>query len=129
MANRFFQQFRFSLEKQIVDLYFKVTIGAAGAPTLVANGSKGVKSIVRNSAGNYTVTLQDSYFKFLDLDVTTLNATGIPAAPAVGLITVGVNSVAAPTINYVMSTGGVATDPANGDTLYGKVSVTNSSAF
>lgn len=129
MANRFLQQFRYSFEKSIVDVYFKVTIGATGAPTLDAANSKGVKSIARNSAGKYTVTLQDTYIKLLDFDVTELLASGIPSSPNVCLVSQAVTNSAAPTVVFTMSTGGVATDPDNGGVLYGRITVSNSSAF
>jgi hypothetical protein len=40
MANRFFQQFRYSLEKNVVDLFCDVTVGATGAPTKVVSKLK-----------------------------------------------------------------------------------------
>lgn len=129
MANRWFNQFRKQLEKEVVDLWATVTIGSTGAPTLVTAKSKGVSSIVRNSAGTYTVTLQDTYQRLLDMDVTTQNATGISASPNVSLKGAPtVNTISAPALVFVCSTGGTATDPASGDTLYVKLSLSNSTA-
>lgn len=42
---------------------FRFTIGVSGAPTLVDNGRSGaVASVVRNSAGLYTITLEKPYW-------------------------------------------------------------------
>ena len=54
MANRSFVLPSFQLEKQVVRLYARVTFGASGAPTLVANRCKGIVSVTRNSTGVYT---------------------------------------------------------------------------
>lgn len=128
MANRFFENRRYSLEKQIVELFFKFAVGASGAPTLDALNSKGIKSVVRNSAGNYTVTLQDQYSKFLGVDAQELSSTGIPAAPNMGIVSQAVNG-AAPTVVLQFSAGGVATDPDASSTIYGKVSLGNTTAI
>lgn len=128
MANRQFQQFQYSLEKYVVNLFAKVAIGATGAPTLSATNSKGIKSIVRNSAGDYTITLQDSYYKLLGVDVVVQNATGIAVSPVMGIKANNVTSVPG-TIEVVFSVGGVATDPASGDTLWFQIQLSNSGAL
>lgn len=78
--NRIYTQFRYSLEKRVIELFGKVTIGAAGAPTLDAAASKGIASIVRNSVGNYTITLSDPYVKLLGFNSQVLLAAGSPGA-------------------------------------------------
>lgn len=128
MANRFFESRRYSLEKQIVELFFKFAVGASGAPTLDALNSKGIKSVARNSAGNYTVTLQDQYSKFLSLDAKELGASGIPAAPVVGVVSQAVGN-STPTVVVQFSSGGVATDPDSGSTIHGKIALGNTSAI
>lgn len=65
MANRLFNQFSFGLEKMRVSLFMRMTIGAAGAPTLVADESKGIESVARIGVGLYRITLQDPYVKLL----------------------------------------------------------------
>lgn len=132
MSNRFMQQFRFSLEKKPTDIWAQATIGASGAPTLVAAKSKGVKSIVRNSAGDYTWTLSDTYNRVLSFEALFQSATGIPAAPSVGLKGApAVGTLAAPVINFVCSTagGGAATDPGSGETMYLHAELSDSSAI
>jgi hypothetical protein len=129
MANRQFQQFQFTLEKFVVTLFGKATIGAAGAPTLSQVNSKGIKGIVRNSAGDYTITLQDSYYKLLDVKAVVQNASGIPASGVVGIKANAVTTAPNGTLEVVFSNGGAATDPASGDTIYFIVRLSNSGAL
>lgn len=65
MANRLFNQFSFGLEKMRVSLFMHMTIGAVGAPTLIAGDSKGIESVTRIGVGLYRIKLQDSYVKLL----------------------------------------------------------------
>lgn len=78
--NRLFNQFFLSLERGKVILFANVSVGATGAPTLNAIKSKGVASIVRNSAGNYTVTLNDKYVDLFHVNVNFVNAAGAGVA-------------------------------------------------
>lgn len=110
MANRDFSSKQYTLQKGIVDLFFTVSVGAAGAPTLqrwvypsfgssaattktytpaattgggtgnftrYAQGAEGVFSVVRTGAGTWTVTLQDTYQRMLQLDGYTARAGGL----------------------------------------------------
>ena len=128
MANRFFSRESYSLEKGPVRLWAKVSIGASGAPTLSSGNCKGIASIARNSAGDYTVTLSDKYNKFLGLQVTFQSATGLPAAPVVGIkaFGTGIN-----TIEFVCTTAGSgsATDPGSGETMWIQITLSNSGAL
>lgn len=131
MANRSFDPFSLSLEKQVVSLFLNFTVGATGAPTLVVAPSKGIKSITRNGVGLYTVVLQDGYNKFLGLDVVNSNSTGISAAPNCNLVSTGTNLSAAGggTIKFQFVNGaGAATELANGDNIYMAFTLGNSSA-
>lgn len=65
MANRLFNQFSFGLEKMRVSLFLRMTIGAAGAPTLVTSDSKGIASVEHIGVGLYRIHLQDAYQKML----------------------------------------------------------------
>lgn len=79
MADRRFEQFRYGLERKMVDLYVNVAIGSTGAPTINATKSKGIASIARNSAGKYTITLSDSYQYLVLLSHSLVKASGVPA--------------------------------------------------
>lgn len=78
--NRLFNQFFLSLERGKVILFANVSVGATGAPTLNAIKSKGVATVVRNSAGNYTVTLNDKYVDLFHVNVNFINASGAGVA-------------------------------------------------
>ena len=123
MANRNFNR-KQSLDKEIKEIYAKVTIGASGAPTLVAADSTGVASISRSSAGLYVLTLQDKYMKLrhADIMVVTPDAEDIVA-------NVSSESVAsAKTVTFRCTAAGVAADPASGDSFLISLQLKNSSA-
>lgn len=80
MSNRIYTQFHLSLEKQPVMLWAKAAIGASGAPTLNVPASKGVASIVRDSAGLYTITLTDAYQKLFLVQDCKILAAGAPSS-------------------------------------------------
>lgn len=117
MANRYFNQFRLSLEKTPVDLFMTMTIGASGAPTLVASKSKGIASVVRNSAGRYTITLSDKYVDLFMVDWSFQNATGISAAPEMGVVSYAVSAATPTIVIQFANNAGAATDPANLDEI------------
>jgi hypothetical protein len=129
MAHRNFTQFHYALERMPVELYAQVAIGATGTPTLSVANSKGIASMVRNSTGNYTITLQDGYNRLMLADCLIQNATGIPAGVSMGLVTTGsdVTTSGGGTLKVQFSTGGSATELASGDTLYLNIVLSNSS--
>lgn len=131
MANRYFTQFIASLAKTPVFLFGRVTFGAAGAPTLDAVNSKGIKSITRTGAGAYTIVLgsavgTDIYPRLFTVDAVFLNATA-PASPLVYIVSETVKTNG--TINVQFdSTAGVATDPGSGEEVRFLITLTNSTA-
>lgn len=143
MANRTFQEKSLSLVKRKVEIYCTVSVGAAGAVTLLkltysgasvsrtaaptsgtgyAVGGDGVRSVSRTGTGAWTVTLSDPYFIFLGAEICrTVNATGLPTAAQVGVL-----STSNTQTNTSLGNGGVinlqlvdfagnAVDPASGD--------------
>jgi hypothetical protein len=122
MANRSFNRLQ-ALDKEVKQIYARVTIGASGAPTLVAADSVGVASISRVSAGLYTITLQDTYNKLVygNCEVRTPSAEDIKA----NLVTESVSS--AKTVQFRCVAVATATDPASGDSLYVVLHLKNSS--
>mgnify|MGYP003113554593 CR=1 FL=1 len=126
MANRRFQNFQ-AYDREVKRLYCKATIGASGAPTLVSDNSLGIKSIGRNSAGDYTVTFGDSsitdnYNKLLWADGKLLDAAGEDIR-----VQIQVDAVASGTVQVLTLTGASATDPSNGSTLFLVFDLKNSS--
>lgn len=128
MANKYGYQFGYSPEAQVWKLYGKVTIGATGAPTLVAASSRGFASITRDSAGLYTIVLSDVWPKLLNASFQQLLASGLSAAPICGLIS---ETVATPATKDLVvqfaDAAGAAADPDDGVTLYIELTLKNSS--
>lgn len=133
MSNRYMNQYKYSFEKGVTYLYFNIAIGASGAPTLNKAGSKGIASVVRNSAGNYTITLQDAYYGFLDFTSREILASGAPVVASGPIIrSQAVTNSAAPTLviqYFDAATSATATDPDNGATLIGTITVKNHSSI
>jgi hypothetical protein len=125
MANRYFQQFQLSIEKQVVSLFGKVAIGASGAPTLDTAMSKGIASISRSDTGDYTITLQDTYYKFLCSNFQFLY-NGASNISETQLVSEAVNSTKVITIT-TLDFAGAAADPTSGSVLYFELKLRNSS--
>lgn len=127
MASRLLSNRIYSAEKDRKILNAHVTIGATGAPTLVAADSIGVISITRNSAGDYTVVfgtpangvnVLDTYYQFLFLGAA-FKASGAPAAPDVGIKSIDVKDPAKCSLEFVcFNNSGTATDPGNGEEMF-----------
>lgn len=132
MASRQFNQFHYSLEKSVVRLFANIPIGATGAVgTLQQFQNQGIYSVVRVSAGKYTVTLGDlphlavdKYKRIMILHVTQLLASGLPASRDLALTA---DSVSTGSFTFQLSTGGTATDPDSGDVLLLEVVLKNGS--
>lgn len=124
MASRSFHEDVLGLEKQRVDLFAVIAIGASGAPTLSRGARKGIQSVVRNSAGLYTITLTDAYAALIGASVAIVQ----PVAANLQAVVVS-SSLGAATKTIVIRTqaGAVATDPASGDQLLVQVCLANGS--
>lgn len=129
MADRMFLPPGGGLELDIIELYGTITIGSTGAVS--ASSGKGISAVVRNSAGQYKVTLTDTYSSFLwanavvlntaDSDPTSVGVTNRVKAQAV--------TSATPTVTfqfYNVATGAAA-DPASGAVIYVALKLKNSS--
>lgn len=129
MANRWMQQFRYSLEKQVVDLWAHMTFDAVGDATLTTSNSKGIASVTHTGAGTYTVTLQDTYVKLLMATKTNIFA-GTTAAPEMQVLSETVNTLGSPVITIQFSDRtGTATDPADTEQVKLQFSLGNSTAY
>ena len=130
MANRWYNQFRLQLEKEVVSLFGKVTFGAAGAPTLVTAKSKGIYSIAHGATGVYTITLQDAYVSLLNLSWVFLFASAPQSLGGyVVSTTVGSSGTSKPEIVVTfVDDAGSAVDPADGEALLFQVNLSNSTA-
>lgn len=136
MANRYFTQFSWSLEKNPVTLWARVVIGASGAPTLDSTNSKGIKSISRSSAGTYVVTFgnpapnaaTDTYNRLLFANAMFEVSGGVPAAPVMAVSAQSVSSAGTVTLVFSDVETPAATDPASGEVMYLEFKLKNSTA-
>lgn len=138
MANRYGQQFSFSMIKQTWKIYAKVTFAASGVPTLVQGSpaaSPGVVSITQNATGQYTFVfgtqagMLDVWPRFLHAHAYFTSGASAPAAPIMSTITD--SSATAGTCSMkVRLTDLAAADanPASGEIGYFQFTFSNSTA-
>ena len=133
MANRFFNQFDKTLEKEVVSLFAHATFGASGAVTLDAVNSKGIASMSKTGTGKYRIVFGtspaslDVYYKFFSAMPLFVNSIA-PAAPEMYVTSLHHNIVGDCYIDVQFNVGGVATNPASGEQLYLAIQLGNSSA-
>lgn len=125
MANRRLNQFRYSAEAAVVDLYAVITIGASGAPTLTRG--KNITSVTRDSAGQYTIVCNDVYNQLIGMDVMFFAGTSAAAAPMVVLEANTITTNGTITIQCRAIDNSTATDPASGEIMYLHLALRNSS--
>lgn len=124
MANRTYNR-RQALEKEVKDLYIKISIGASGAPSLVSGAAIGAASISRNSAGDYTLVLQDRYVALKYMDAILLDSAAEDIR--VQLKSEAINS-SAKSVSFFTLTGATPTDPSNGAQILLKLELKNTVA-
>jgi hypothetical protein len=137
MANRYFTNQQFALEKSVVSLFARVTFGATGAPTLVVSQSKGISSITRVSAGKYTIVLGagvslDTYPKLLmarHVFDESGNGGTAPAAPSMFVAANATATANVASLTVTFNTAGTATDPASGEAVLLELTLGNSTAL
>ena len=135
MANRSFQRLQ-ALDKEIKIIHGQFAVGGSGAPTLSASKSVGVKSVARNSAGDYTLVLgvqggsADTYSDFFGgyFDIQKSTAIGSTAGGVSfqlkGAPTVSTNG----TINFIaLNSSGAAAEIGSGETVHFMFVLKNSS--
>jgi len=138
MANRFGQQFSYTLQKQVWSIYAKVTFGSSGAPTLVQGNpaaSPGVVSVTRNAAGQFTFVfgtqagMLDVWPRFLGAQVFFNSGSSAPAACTMSAITNSTATAATCSMKVRLSDfAGADVDPASGEIGYFKFIFSNSTA-
>lgn len=112
-------QFSYSFAGQRVSILAKISIAAAGAPTLVSGTGMGVSSVTRNGAGDYSLLLDQAFYSLLGVNVSILSGTSAPAAPSMNIRADSVAVPAAPLVRVQFrDISGAAADPASGEVLY-----------
>jgi hypothetical protein len=109
-----------------VELRASISFGAAGAPTLVAGTGMGISSVVRNSAGDFTIALSQAFVSLMGVDHVMISSAA-SAAPELRVKANSVSSASAPSIEIVTSAAGTATDPASGEIMLIKILLNRSS--
>ncbi len=130
MANRSFHRIAGSLEIEPVMLWASITVGATGAVS--ASYGQGIASVTRLSAGQYKISLADTYNKLLFADVSLLDTTDSDPTTVGVLSRIKSEQVASTTAPQIViqcfnTTNGAAADPRNGALLLVKIEVRNSS--
>ena len=124
MANRNFFR-KQAMEREVKELYIEASIGASGAPTL--SKKLGVASMVRNSAGRYTITLEDKYNALLQITQSRQLAAGAPGAVG-GMVVRSEDVDGAKTIVIeFVDAAGAAVELVNGTVLRLKMDLKNTS--
>lgn len=130
--------------KGIVKLFAVVSIGASGAPTLQkfapasgggndyssasTGGWQGIRSFTKTGTGVYLVTFAQAFPRLLGCTMT-VGSVSAGAAPNVAVSNSNITNGTTPTIEITVSTGGVATNPANGEFLIFEFTLQNSTAI
>lgn len=117
-ASRTLFQFQGSFERELVHIFLKATVGASGAITLDSANSRGVASITKESgAGNYTVALQNSYSRLMQLTCSQeINAAAL-VAPTLQILDEDVASAKTISLQFQGPDGSTETNPASGTVL------------
>lgn len=120
----FYRNSHASKEVDVTELFVKAAIGATGAPTLNTAASKGISTIVRDAAGDYTITLSESYNSLLMVDIMFLEADDTDLTAQT--ISEDVDGTT-PTVKIGFHAAATPTDPPDGSTIYVRITCKNSS--
>lgn len=118
MASRNFNR-KQALEKEVKEIYAKLTFGASGAVTLTEG--YGVASVSKAGTGEYLVTFQDAYVSLKFVEGILLKSTGEDIR--IQLKEEDVNG--AKTLSFYTLTGASATNPSSGAVMYLKFDLKN----
>lgn len=100
----------------------------SGVPTIAAGTGMGIASMVRNSTGDFSITLSDSYQALLGISQAVQSGNAAPAAPSINVRTNAVATLAAPIIRIqTRSAAAALADPADTDIMLLQISLQNSS--
>lgn len=126
--NRSFNQFQYSLEKQVVSLFGTVTIGSTGAVGAVTG--LGISGVTRTGTGAYTITLTEGFNKLLGFNwiFGGGTASGIGSVELAQSLANQGTDIKAGTVDIVCySATTTAADPASGCVLQFEIIARNSS--
>lgn len=112
-------QFQYSMERELVHVFLQATVGADGAITLSSANSRGVASITKETgAGDYTILLQNTYARLMQLTVSQeLAGAAANAAPNVMIEDQDVSTDKTVEIQFHAADGTTEANPASGTVL------------
>jgi hypothetical protein len=138
MANRYGNQFKKSLVKEVWEIHAKCTFGSSGAVTLVQGNppaSAGIVSVTKNATGQYTFVfgtqsgMLDVWPRLLNAQVMFDAGSSAPAAPIMGIITNSVATAGTCSLKVrVVDYAGADASPASGEIGYFTFTFSNSNA-
>ena len=110
-----------SLERETHTIKMVVSIGATGAPTV--DRGKGVSSVARNGAGDYTITLLQKWALLMGIRVTLVDNTARDFTFQAANDAVASSK----TVDLLALTGGVASELPNGSKILVEIDLRNAS--
>lgn len=122
MASRNFNNECLHLEREVVKLYVKLTIGASGAVTLTRG--KGVASAALTATGRYTLTLDDKYSRLLYANGNVMRTTGT-CDEQIKLNAETVASTKTVEIGVTKTSDGTVLEPTSGDIIFVELTLQN----
>lgn len=124
MANRKFQQFRYSLEREIVELFLQFTpdqTGTSGSCTKAYG--LGISGINKVSTGRFQIVLEDKYNKLLEVSAIPVKSTyASHLTPQI----VSESVASAATIDIGFSNGSALANPGTDEPFKVRVTLRNS---
>lgn len=118
MASRNFNR-KQALEKEIKEIYAKLTFGSTGAVTLTTG--HGVASAVKSNTGDYRITLQDAYVSLKFVEGTFIKSSAEDIRVQIKAEDVAVSK----TIDILTLAGASAANPSSGAVLLLKFELKN----
>lgn len=125
MANRTFNQFQGTIEKNVVQLFIELKFNATGADPTITRG-KGIESVTNyvGLSGIFEIKLQDSYWRLLGFQYSQENALMNG-----GVIWLNTDVTNAKVIRFATrTTTGSQADPPTNSNAFITLTLSNSSA-
>lgn len=104
----------------------RISFGASGAPTLVSGTGMGISSVVRTSAGKYTIAFNQASPALLIVKHIFNSGSAAPASSGLYIAADNTSSASAPGINVVFNAAGTPTDPASGEVVLLEIELNDS---
>lgn len=128
MANRNFMNKVYTLEPDVVEVYAIVTVTSTEGAVTLTRG-KGITSVTRDAAGQWTFVLQDVFKRFLGGSVVGMKASAYVGPTGQFEAVTLASKTAQVWFSYPAAATGTAVDPANGSVWYITMKFCNNSSM